>query len=268
MALPFLIRAPWGRRLAFALAIAAGLAAAPSPAQAQNSIGSATIVRNDVKRVRAGTASNLETGGAVFLEEAVRTGQNSAARIVFLDQTNLAIGPQAEITLDRTVVPGAPGGVKTVVNMAEGAFRFVSGRATRDTTEIRTPIASIGIRGTEFDVSSTATLTTVTLIAGEIELCPLAGPRTCVTLRRAGESATAAPGGPARISTTRFSFASFCTSDPALCGRTALATPDRPPPASGRAVVATTARPPRIRLAGPPTVAAPIARPEPALCGR
>lgn len=268
MALHVLTRVPRPLRLAVAAAILGATLAAASSASAQNAIGTAAVVRNDVSRQRDGQSTALPTGGAVFLQESIRTGANSSARLVFRDDTALAIGALATIVLD-TATFGGTGSPKTILNMAGGAFRFLSGTATKD-LEIRTNLATIGIRGTEFDVRSTPAQTTVTLRAGEVEVCPIAGERICVILRRPGDTATVDATGPARTSPTQFSFSSLCTADPALCGApTRFAAPRRPvtPPLER---TARAERPARVRLAGPVPVPLPVQEPAPTavLCGR
>lgn len=284
MALSLPIRTARGRLCLLGAVLA--VVAASSEASAQNSIATATVVRNDVTRApRGGQSTTLVTGGGVFLEETVKTGTNSAARLIFRDDTALAIGALASITLDPGTF-GATAAPKPVLTLVEGAFRYVSGATARKDVEIRTSVATIGIRGTVFDLRSTPTETVVTLIEGEIEVCPIAEPKVCVTLKP-GQTARVTAGGPAVLSPTRFSFSSFCTTDPALCGVTRFATPARPVlpvgPAGGARPAAPAARTAasgvstRIRIAGPlPTrIATPqtftppaAAEPEAALCGR
>ena len=84
-----------------ALCLAAGLAA--SPAHAQTRVGEAAVIQNEVVRVAGSATSQINVGDGVLRDEIVRTGLDSAARLVMADSTNLSLGPSATIKLDRTV---------------------------------------------------------------------------------------------------------------------------------------------------------------------
>src|SRR6202171_1341910 len=84
-----------------ALCLAAGLAASPAHAQAR--VGEAAVIKNEVVRVMGSATSQINVGDGLLRDEVVRTGLDSAARLVMADSTNLSLGPNATIKLDRTV---------------------------------------------------------------------------------------------------------------------------------------------------------------------
>jgi hypothetical protein len=133
----------------FALATAFGLGGAL--AQGTGKIGVASAVSNRVESVVGGGARPLSVGGDVFARQMVRTGEASAAQLLFLDETSLSIGPSSEVTLDRFVYDPNRGSGNVVLNATRGAFRFVSGSQQPSSYQIRTPVATIGVRGTIFD---------------------------------------------------------------------------------------------------------------------
>lgn len=133
--------------------VLASLFAVPGAvAQGANKIGVASAVQNRVEGVIGGGTRALSTGSSVFAREVVRTGQDSTAQLLFLDETSLSIGPQSEVTLDRFVYDPNRGAGSVVVNVARGALRFASGSQQSSSYQIRTPVATIGVRGTLFDV--------------------------------------------------------------------------------------------------------------------
>ena len=75
------------------------------PAQAQSRVGEAAMVKNEVLRVAAATTP-INVGDALLRDETVRTGLESAARLVMADSTNLSLGPNASLKLDH-VLAGA-----------------------------------------------------------------------------------------------------------------------------------------------------------------
>ena len=48
----------------------------------------------------------LAPGDSVYRNEVVRTGADSTAKLVFLDSTNLGVGPISRVTLDKFVYVG------------------------------------------------------------------------------------------------------------------------------------------------------------------
>jgi hypothetical protein len=133
------------------LVIAAFMAGDGAIAQNASKIGVASAVKNRVEGSTGGAARALAAGSSVFAREVVRTGDESTAQLLFLDETSLSIGPQSEVTLDRFVFDPNRGAGSVVINATRGAFRFVSGSQQPSNYQIRTPVATIGVRGTVFD---------------------------------------------------------------------------------------------------------------------
>jgi hypothetical protein len=139
----------------FVLAIVSSLvllcSAYPNTAAAESKVGVASAIKNDVQGIVGGAARPLATGSDVYARERVRTGVDSTAQLLFLDQTSLSIGPSAEIGLDAYVLDSGRGGGNVVMSASRGAFRFVTGALNPRTYTIRTPVATIGVRGTIVD---------------------------------------------------------------------------------------------------------------------
>lgn len=143
--------------------------AAPAPAGAQ-AIGDATTVVRDVRGVIAGRTLPIAVGDTVYRDQVVRTLADSSAVVTFLDKTGMAIGPLSEVRLDDFVFSGRTG--PRTVDAVKGFFRFISGPGDAGHDyRVRTPHATIAVRGTTFDVRVTDTLTTVVLHEGAIDVC-------------------------------------------------------------------------------------------------
>ncbi len=218
----------------FAMAVFAGLLlAGATTAQAQQRIGEASSVRNQVSRVNAGGSVGLSSGGSVFRNETVRTGRQSSAKLVFLDQTNLAIGPTSSVVLDRFVFSGGGSAQAVSVNLARGVFRFTTGVLDKRAYKINTPVATIGVRGTVLDINSVGGRSRVTLVDnGAALVCVRSGSPSnpqCAELQTPGDSVEVTNTGVQRVTGgRRFSFASVCGSNPGLCSQTQLAQPLSP----------------------------------------
>ena len=161
-------------------------------AGAQEHIGSTALARNDVTRESAGASAPLVTGDSVFRNETVRTGADSNARLVFLDSTNLGVGPTSSVKLDQFVYVGESNGQKMTVNLAKGVFRFTTGVLDKKAYEITTPTAAIGVRGTVLDIAVQGPDTRVTLVEGQALVCPR---RPGVSFAQQERSCTKAAGG-------------------------------------------------------------------------
>lgn len=108
---------------------------------------------NDVSIVPAGIpkAHHAVPRERVALADVVQTGKKSQLQVLLLDKSVFTVGANARLTIDRYVYSPATGRSFTA-SMAKGAFRFMSGRPDRGSgASLRTPIATIGIRGTVVD---------------------------------------------------------------------------------------------------------------------
>jgi len=134
------------------MVLAAFFASEEASAQNVAKIGVASAVKNSVEGATGGSVRPLAAGSSVFAREVVRTGDESTAQLLFLDETSLSIGPQSEVTLDRFVFNPNKGAGNVVINATRGAFRFISGSQQSSSYQIKTPVATIGVRGTIFDL--------------------------------------------------------------------------------------------------------------------
>jgi hypothetical protein len=209
-------------------------------ARAQQSIGSTTVVQNQVSRQLAGASAPLTVGDSVYRNEVVLTGAASTAKLVFLDSTNLAVGPISRIVLDRFVYEGDPSAEKVVVGLAKGVFRFTTGTLDKKAYTITTPTAAIGVRGTVLNIAVRSWESRVTLVEGLALVCPrragitfsqqaancAAGrPCDCEVLQHPGQTALVKKVGGANKATTTsapVNVASLC-SDPSVCSDTTYA---------------------------------------------
>ncbi|MEQ9641761.1 MAG: FecR domain-containing protein [Alphaproteobacteria bacterium] len=90
----------------------------------------------------------LEVGTDVVVDERIVTGEIGKTHLLFLDGSALTVGPNSDLVLDEFVYdPDARSG-KIAMTASKGVLRFVGGRISKTTpVTIRTPTATIGIRG-------------------------------------------------------------------------------------------------------------------------
>jgi hypothetical protein len=205
-----------------------------SAARAQTRIGEATVVKNEVVRVMESAANQINVGDDVMRDEVLRTGLDSAAKLVMADSTNLSLGPNASIKLDRTVFNDEHSYSDIVIRLSSGAFRFVTGHSEKTAYKITTPVATIGVRGTILDILSERGRTTVVLQEGASLVCSIGG--QCVDLTEPGQTAVITSSGRTisikKTNHPPWTFAATCGAAAGLCTTTqyADATPTVTPP--------------------------------------
>src|ERR1700694_4829428 len=143
------------------------------PAIAQTRVGEAAVVKNDVVRVMGSATRQINVGDGLLRDEAVRTGLDSAARLVMADSTNLSLGPNATLKLDRTVFNDEHSYRDIATRLTSGAFLFVTGHSEKAAYKITTSLATIGVRGTKLDILSQPRNTTVALQDGKSRVCAI-----------------------------------------------------------------------------------------------
>lgn len=129
-------------------------AGAPTIAQAgigkvKTLAGVATIQRGDEK-IAAQLGTEIEEG------DIVETAMDGTVGLLMNDDTALSLGPNSRLTIDEYVYdPNASGG-SFLSKLWRGTLGFISGNISGSSPEnvkVDTPLATIGIRGTEFYVS-------------------------------------------------------------------------------------------------------------------
>ena len=115
-------------------------------------IGSASAVKNQVHGIVRGQTQPLSSGSAVYSNEVVRTGQDSIAELGFVDSTKLSVGPKSEMKLDKFVYDPDKGTGAVVLQATCGSYRFVTGVQDHESYKIKTPYATLGVRGTVLEI--------------------------------------------------------------------------------------------------------------------
>jgi len=139
------------------VALCAGFALLAPPATAQpQTIGSVTRVQGFAVEAAPGALNyDLVPGRRVHEGGRIITGRGARLEIRFDDDSVITIGEKATVTLDefrqRSAAPANP--VTQAFGVLRGTFRFVTGligQTDRSRVRVRTPVATIGIRGTDF----------------------------------------------------------------------------------------------------------------------
>ena len=202
---------------AFSLFTAAFLAAPRAHAQTQTRVGEAVLIKNDV--INAATTGRINVGDGVLRDETVQTRAQSAARLVMADSTNLSLGANASLKLDRSVFNDEHSYRDIAIRLTTGAFRFVTGHSAKTAYKLTTPLATIGVRGTILDILSQRGSSTVVLQEGAATVCTTTF--QCIQLTEPGDTAIITlTGGKTTIQKTSnspWTFSATCAAAAGLC---------------------------------------------------
>lgn len=122
---------------------------------------------------------DLYQSDPVLMAQGLRTPTGGALHVRFTDDTDLRLGSEAEIVVDRFVFNPSTGAGAFQAEIGKGVLRFITGRMQKDGVRIGTPAAWIGVRGTDFIVQVAADgTTTVQVIEGEVIITPRGGGET------------------------------------------------------------------------------------------
>jgi ferric-dicitrate binding protein FerR (iron transport regulator) len=161
-------------------------AAQPAPAVIGSVVGLTPAVHGSVSGL-------LAVGSTVHLGETIRTGPSGVVELQFLDNTHLMLGSKSSVTLDNFVYEGNGKAKSVVLELAKGAFRFATGDSAKRAYRIHAPQASIGVRGTRFQVDSRTETSSITLYEGRTYICPPHRPQRYCKIVTPGETALIGP---------------------------------------------------------------------------
>ena len=137
-----------------ALLVTAGLFAVPAAiSNAETRSAAIGVAASITPSAESGTGTVFQTltpGSELRASETVRTGDAGKADLVFVDRTNLTVGPASEVVLDKFVYDPVGSKGKVVLQTTRGAFRFATGTQDHSVYQINTPYGSLGVRGTAF----------------------------------------------------------------------------------------------------------------------
>lgn len=166
-------------KLIFRAMAAIGLCACvwPVVAFAQNGVGQVTFVSGLALASDAKAASRqLVVGDTVHAGEKIQTQDASYLHLRMVDDGFVALRPNSTLVLSvYEYRPDQPQSSKIRIDLQHGTSRSVTGKggqAAKHQYRFNTPLAAIGIRGTDYTVFAKADLTRVSVADGAIVISP------------------------------------------------------------------------------------------------
>ena len=188
----------FGKAFAVGAVALASIALAAGPLNAAGEIGNVHLVKVWAYGTPTGGSQQpLYRADDLFADELVETVEDGALHIRFLDNTKLRLGSSSMVTLDTFVYDPSTSAGELTADLGEGVFRFITGKLNNEGIEIRTPVAVIGVRGTDFIVLVTSISTIVAVLSGSITITPRVADAATTTVT-AGQGVTVDAAGDVR----------------------------------------------------------------------
>ena len=124
------------------------------------------IVGNVYKKI---ISDKINLGDNLIYNQFVRTSSDSAATIKFDDGTLLHIGPDSELQLDDLVYSSKSQVLSGFLNLTNGVFQFANDHKNQMYVTLKTPVATIGIRGTKFSAYAKKSYSELAVTDGNID---------------------------------------------------------------------------------------------------
>ncbi len=148
-----------GQRSVFAKAgaavaiCAALLLAGTGWAQAQeHQVALVKVVDGEAFALRADQRSELDVGAPIFVEDVVETEAGSVG-LTFKDGSRISIGPNSRVQFTEFDFAPTEGRLAFIIDFFRGTLLYVSGviaKLSPDAVKVRTPVATVAVRGTRF----------------------------------------------------------------------------------------------------------------------
>jgi hypothetical protein len=149
---------------------AASAAAVADASGGRADVGVVERVQQRAEAVYAGQTRPLASASSVFYQDLLRTGRASRLKAMLADGSAITMGENAELAVDEFVYD-PDGATEITLNALKGALLFISdklGGGGDRSVHVRTPVAILGVRGTEFWVGPIDGATGVLVLDGEV----------------------------------------------------------------------------------------------------
>ncbi|MEM5383494.1 FecR domain-containing protein [Paraburkholderia phymatum] len=165
------------RVVALALSVACTTGIAQGTEKMDSIVGHAVAVVGNARIVNARQRAPIEEDATISQGDTIETGADGYVYIATVDHGFISVRPDSSLTFERFQYDAAApkqSVIKLVLH--KGTMREISGQgaqAARDHYRLNTPVAALGVRGTDFSVFTTADTTRADVRNGGIVMTPL-----------------------------------------------------------------------------------------------
>jgi len=122
--------------------------------------GKVIIAKGQVVASIEGETRTLRRRSDIFSGDVIQTGPNSSVQVRFIDKALMTIKANSQMNIERYLQSSADGESEQVLmELVKGGFRTITGsigQSNKEAYQVNTPAASIGIRGTNYEVQQEA----------------------------------------------------------------------------------------------------------------
>ena len=141
------------------------------PVSAADQVGKVVTAKTSVYSSGNGGKRTLSAKDPVFFMDRLSTNSTGVGEFIFDDGTKLAIGPSASLTIDKFVQKSPTTFQKFGVNSTKGAFRWISGKSASSAYSVKSPLGTMGFKGTVVDGNVINGRLYMLSLAGKATLC-------------------------------------------------------------------------------------------------
>ena len=179
-------------------------AAAASVEIASTEVGSVSLVLGKAWLLRPGAErERISVGTTIHVSDTIETNSNGHVHIHFVDEALVSVRPASTLEIVRyDYRPEAPAESVVKFNLVEGVARAISGKAAeaaRQNFRLNTPIAAIGVRGTDFRVSASDSTVRARVTHGAIVVAPFSNLCSADALGPCSQNALELAGGVSQL---------------------------------------------------------------------
>lgn len=135
------------------------------------------FVSGGVQLERSAQSTDLSQGSNVAVGDVIRTSAKGHVYLKTVDNGFISLRPDSELRVDvYDFDPAQPAQARIKLTLIKGTLRSVSGegaQAAKHQYRLNTPVAAIGVRGTDYTAVTTATQTLASVQQGGIAVAPL-----------------------------------------------------------------------------------------------
>lgn len=139
-------------------------------------IGAVTFQIGDTRLERSGKITAITKGQQLLVGDRLLTGPDGHVHIRMVDNGFISVRPSARFNIQAyTYAPNNPSANRVGLLLEAGVVRTISGKAgeaAREHYRFNTPMAAIGLRGTDYVVQALPDATRVSVLKGAVTLSP------------------------------------------------------------------------------------------------
>ena len=170
------------RKLAYQVCyVMAALLSLPQSAKAAGIATVVDVVNEGYRQPPGADETAAKATDELVQNEALRTEAESTIAVKFVDGSELSVEQSSEMVLSDYVFDGSA--ASGLINLNNGLFHFTSNGNNDQGVKLRTPVATIGVRGTEFLVHvDRDEATIIDILSGSVDATPhgTGKPITCI----------------------------------------------------------------------------------------